>query len=131
MRVLVCGGRDYDRAEIVYEALQRIHAIRPITVVIQGEARGADALGKRWAIDMGIRVDCYPADWNTFGKYAGHLRNRNMLTFGLPDLVLAFPGGRGTNDMVMQALKESVAVIRVWESNGKPSYRSVKRRHED
>lgn len=39
---------------------------------------------------------------------AGPIRNSFMLALG-PDLVLAFPGGRGTADMVRQASEAGVA----------------------
>jgi hypothetical protein len=38
-----------------------------------------------------------------FGRSGGPKRNQQMLEEGKPDLVLAFPGGRGTADMVRRA----------------------------
>ena len=39
------------------------------------------------------------------------MRNARMLAEGKPDLVVAFPGGRGTADMVAQARKAGVRVV--------------------
>jgi len=112
MRVLVCGGRDYKDARLVFETLQALHRKTPITTVIEGGAYGADSYAREWAdtsIDQVI-VEEYKADWS-LGKKAGPIRNQRMLDEGKPDLVLAFPGGRGTADMVARAKKAGVKVI--------------------
>jgi len=113
MRVIVCGGRDYggDAARNhVIGALEDMHRETPITAVIQGGAPGADLQGKLWAEMRGIKCVTVPADWNTHGKAAGPIRNRRMLTDFNPDMVVAFPGGRGTADMVRQATAAGVKV---------------------
>lgn len=100
MRLLVCGGRDYGDQDAAFRLLDRIHALCPVTCVIQGDARGADRLAKDWAISRGVPHDDYPAQWRVHGKSAGPLRNRQMLAEGRPDKVVAFPGGSGTADMM-------------------------------
>lgn len=64
-----------------------------------------------YGADNFIRVEEYPADWARFGKSAGYLRNKQMLEEGKPDLVVAFPGGRGTANMIAIAMKAGVKVI--------------------
>jgi hypothetical protein len=111
VRIIVCGGRDYaDRAR-VFEVLDKVHALRVIAEVIQGDAPGADSLAKEWAKAHGIKhTDC-PADWKSLGRRAGPIRNRYMLTLK-PDGVVAFPGGRGTLDMISAAQEAGVPVYR-------------------
>lgn len=53
----------------------------------------------------------FPADWDKYGKRAGYLRNVQMLDEGKPDLVVAFPGGKGTAMMVKLAKERGVRVI--------------------
>ena len=48
-------------------------------------------------------IELFPADWKVRGRAAGHIRNQQMLDEGRPHLVVAFPGGRGTADMVRRA----------------------------
>lgn len=112
MKVLVCGGRAYDARSTLYSALQALYDARephePF-MVIHGEASGADMLADEWASGVGAQVVRCPANWNLFGKAAGPLRNEAMLEL-IPDLVLAFPGGPGTRDMVARALKAGVPV---------------------
>lgn len=112
-RVLVCGGRDFygdDAWNRMMEVLGDIHAETPITAVIQGGASGADMLARCWADMFNVKRITVPADWQTHGPAAGPIRNRRMLTDFKPDLVVAFPGGRGTADMVRQAKAAGVPV---------------------
>ena len=110
MRVLVCGGRDYADREFVRRTLDEIHASFPITVLVHGGAHGADMLAEHWAIDRGVTVEPHRADWSRHGKAAGPIRNANMLASGI-GLVVAFPGGRGTADMVRKAIAVGVETI--------------------
>jgi hypothetical protein len=110
-RLLVCGGRDYDDQYEIFTILDRIHARVGLGCIIHGAARGADTLAGKWAEIRGIPQEPYPADWKQHGRAAGPIRNRAMLIAGNPDGVVAFPGGRGTADMVRIA---SEAGVKVW-----------------
>jgi len=112
MKVLVCGGRDYDDAAKVEYILNRINEKAPITQIINGKARGADSLGRSWGKLRSIEVVDCPAQWDLYGKSAGYIRNKYMLTLQ-PDLVVAFPGGKGTADMIKQAVKAGVKVDQI------------------
>jgi len=98
MRVLVCGGREFGDRKLLHDTLDNL-TIQP-TIVIHGAARGADSLAAAWAYEKGIPTWPFPADWEQFGRSAGIKRNLQMLAQGNPDLVVAFPGGRGTQHMV-------------------------------
>ena len=124
MKVLVCGGRDLDPSrvwnwmeahatELCADALARAQHV-VITDVIQGGASGADQGAKRWAEASEIRVRTFPADWKQYGRAAGPLRNARMLAEGAPDVVVAFPGGAGTKDMVRKARAAGLPVVEAW-----------------
>jgi UDP-N-acetylmuramoylalanine-D-glutamate ligase len=110
--VLVCGGRDYSKASVVRATLDAIHAKTPVTLVIHGGATGADHLAWLWAGSKRIPSDSYPANWNAHGKAAGPIRNEAMLARN-PDLVVAFPGGKGTAHMVRIAKAKGTKVLEV------------------
>jgi len=110
MRLLVCGGRDYANISAVNHALGAVHRKYKITVIIEGGAYGADRLAREWAQRNNITVVTFNADWHKHGKAAGYIRNSQMLTEGKPDAVVAFPGGRGTNNMIKQACDAGVTV---------------------
>ena len=114
MRVLICGGRDFTAWEWLFEQLRvQYHQRGPFSLIIHGGARGVDTFAGEWAAGHGIPVSVYPADWKRDGKAAGVLRNQRMLDEGKPDLVIAFHGGRGTEDMVTRARKAGVNVVRI------------------
>jgi hypothetical protein len=111
MRVLVCGGRYYDDADRVFKVLSFLNERKPVSLVIHGGATGADSLAAIWASSNNISAQSFPADWERYGKSAGPRRNRQMLKEGKPDIVIAFPGGGGTDNMRQQAEKARVTVI--------------------
>lgn len=111
MKVLVTGGRDYANYEYVNSILSAIHKEKPIELIINGAAKGADDLSTRWAKENKVLYVEYPANWKRFGKSAGVIRNKEMLDKESPDIVVAFKGGRGTANMVDLATQLSVYVI--------------------
>ena len=108
-QLLVCGGRDYDDRDHVFAVLD---ALCP-EVVLQGGAQGADTLAALWAARNRRHCETMKADWKRHGKAAGPIRNQRMLDEWEPALVVAFPGGAGTEDMVRRAVKAGVPVLRV------------------
>jgi hypothetical protein len=111
MRALVCGGRDFAKREWIEEILSREQP----SVIIEGGARGADQMAREWGWRHGIPVLTFVADWETYGRAAGPIRNQRMIDQGEPDVVIAFPGGRGTADMIERALRAGIKVHTVLE----------------
>lgn len=129
MRILVTGGRAYADQTRLDEALDSIHAARPITSLMHGGASGADRLAGDWAKRRSIPTDRQSAQWDNldapgavirrspktgkfYNKAAGLQRNLTMLD-SRPDLVVAFPGGTGTAHCVANALRRGIAVMSV------------------
>jgi len=103
-RILVCGGRDYLDMPFLFGVLDMQAEQGPISTIIQGDCpTGADKLARMWAISRNEHFDRFPADWNAHGRAAGPIRNQQMIDEGKPTKVFAFPGGRGTADMVRRA----------------------------
>lgn len=113
MRVIVCGGRHYSDWTVVAKTLDAIHAKTPFSIVINGLARGADRLAARWAAERGIELQFFDPEWERYGKSGGPRRNSRMLIEGRANLVISFPGGDGTADMVRKAYARGVRVIEV------------------
>lgn len=141
-RLMVTGGRNYGlldprkvlehpkrRAEIarLKLVLDEFMTQRGISLLIHGDAKGADWGAKFWAMSRGIEHKPFSADWNDletkpvliktrsdgtrYNVLAGLARNQRMVDTK-PDCVVAFPGGSGTADAVERA---RAAGIEVWE----------------
>jgi hypothetical protein len=118
LRVLVCGGRDFRDRNTVYAALNATMpaGADPIVVIHGACPTGADSIADEWVAYCGVngvRAQRFPADWKTYGRAAGPLRNDRMIAEGKPDLVIAFKGGRGTQDCCRKAEAAGVPVRRV------------------
>ena len=103
LTILVTGGRDFSDEtllrRLIFDAAGtglESHEIR----LVHGNARGADKLAARIGIEAGFDVVPYPANWKDHGLAAGPMRNTFMFVDSKPDVVIAVPGGTGTNDMV-------------------------------
>ena len=103
MRVLVCGSRLWKDPWPILRELTKFH---DGTVVIHGDARGADHLAGVVAEGLGFEVIAVPANWNKHHKAAGPIRNKKMLSMR-PMTVLAFhediSQSKGTKHMVFIA----------------------------
>lgn len=110
-KILVCGGREFNRGDVVYNTME--HYARHYgenMVLIVGGARGADRLAQQWAEEREIVHIVCPAPWKTQGRMAGFARNLYMLDTWSPELLVAFPGGNGTAHMCRIAEAAGVPV---------------------
>lgn len=102
-RVIIAGSRSFDNATLMQEFMDyylRAKANTHRIIVISGEARGADTAGENYAKSRGYRVERYPAQWDTYGRRAGMLRNAVMGSKA--DVLVAFWDGvsTGTKHMI-------------------------------
>lgn len=103
IRVIVCGGRGYNGD--VCSPLDALLDLEGPFVLVHGDAPGADTAAALWAESRGLPIEAFPADWNRHGRAAGPRRNRRMMQAGA-GLLVAFPGGVGTEDTVRRARAE-------------------------
>ncbi|MEU0952843.1 SLOG family protein [Streptomyces niveus] len=114
--VIVTGSRLWEDHEKVFRALEDlwIDTVGPLFVRHGACHSGADQFASIWC-EMGAYGEVFeikhPADWDTYGKAAGPIRNREMAQAGA-DLCLAFPLGesRGTWNCVNECKKAGIPV---------------------
>lgn len=111
MRTIVCGGREFADRKLLRSFLSALHADRPLSVIITGGAPGADRLAEEWARHNHVPTIRMDAHWAQQGKKAGVLRNQWMLDLCAPDVVVAFPGGNGTADMMRRTEAANVKLL--------------------
>lgn len=111
MKVIIAGSRTFHDYQFLKEEMEKLNL--KIDEVVCGEAKGADSLGKQWAIENNIPVQSFYPDWNRLGKAAGMIRNHQMGYYA--DYLVAFWDGKskGTKDMIdyMQQLGKHGSVI--------------------
>ena len=99
---------------VVHDFISKLKQIYPEKqiVIITGAAKGADQLGSFYARNHNIPLKEFPADWTTYGKAAGPIRNQQMLDFALheiPALIVFWDGeSRGTKNMMNIAKRHNV-----------------------
>ena len=112
MRVIIAGSRTIHRYDILLEMIEECGW--NITTVLSGGAKGVDALGERYADEMNIKLEVYPADWKKHGKAAGPIRNR-MMAERADGLIAIMDGySRGTGNMIETAAK--LGLPNIWRS---------------
>lgn len=109
MRVIVACGRNYHDKPTIRAELMTL----PFdAVIVHGGARGDRAIARIWTDEFGGTVEEIPADWDRYGKAAGPIRNQAMIDAG-GDLMMSFPGGRGTADCTGRARQAGIRVHRI------------------
>lgn len=121
VKVIIAGSRnfyDYDKVEDAVVSYFMSHGILKENVeIISGGARGADKLGERLAISYGLQLSLFPAKWDTYGKAAGMIRNKEMADYAIKDsekaILFAFWDGesRGTKGMIDIAKRCGMEVV--------------------
>ncbi len=109
MRVIVAGGRSQILSANDREYLDELCGLLGVTEIVSGKATGVDTCGEQWAAERGMAVRRFPARWYMFGKTAGFKRNFAMADYA--DALVAFPGGSGTDHMVLTATKIGLTVF--------------------
>jgi len=121
MRVIICGSRDITDYDLVAQAIS--DSGFTVTEVVTGGASGVDRLGKRWARYNGIPEGEFPAQWETYGKAAGPIRNSEMADYASQDpeggalIAIRKNMSRGTTDMINKAKAKGLQIY-IKEVNG-------------
>jgi hypothetical protein len=110
VRVIIAGGRDFADYPALCAACDLALSRQPAVEVVSGTAKGADALGERYARERGHGLRQFPADWDTHGKAAGYRRNAEMAAYA--EALIAFWDGksRGTKHMIDLAHRAGLKV---------------------
>ena len=111
LSVTVNGSRGFNDFPFMERVLDDIFVDRGELLLIEGGAKGADRLAKRYALERGIDHKLYEADWDTLGKRAGFVRNIAMIKDS--GLLIAFWDGesKGTKHAIDFAVKDGCEVI--------------------
>lgn len=116
-KLAVVGSRDYAHLDRVEEVMYELFCSRTCNfmefLVISGGARGVDNKAIEVANKFGCKSKVYPADWNTYGKSAGAIRNKEIVKNA--DFVVCFYDGQSkgtkiTMDLCMKTGKPYIVI---------------------
>ncbi len=110
MKVVIAGSRTYINVHgdnVVFDDLKKVaHAVYEseffITEIVSGGARGVDTLGEKIAEGINVPVKRMPADWDTYGKRAGYLRNTDMAEYADAAVIVWNGESKGTKHMISE-----------------------------
>lgn len=104
-KVIIAGSRDFEDYYLLRDSVKEfLKGKRPSEVeIVSGAAKGADRLGEVFAMDNGIDVKRFPADWNSLGRSAGPIRNAKMAEYADACIVFWDGKSRGTEGMIKLA----------------------------
>jgi hypothetical protein len=117
---IVTGGRDYMLTEQDRRWLDQMLEEQDFRILLHGAAKGADAGAAEWARSRGLCDAGCPAQWEEFRRRTGSAgragpdRNRRIAHACRPPvraICLAFPGGRGTANMISFCRHERIPVL--------------------
>lgn len=120
MRVAITGDRNWTDQLAICDALETLD---PETdFVVLGDAPGADTIAHEFCEALGLSYRVHEADWDTYKRAAGPIRNGWMLDdLGKESLLDPerrevwyfhddLPNSKGTKNCVDQAIKRGVTV---------------------
>ena len=115
-KMIIAGGRDFSDMNMLERVILNMSDVEfadKKLSIVSGMARGADALGYKFAHSYGVQVYEFPAHWVRYGKKAGYMRNTQMGDFA--DGLLAFWDGdsKGTGHMInyMRSINKPVTIV--------------------
>lgn len=112
LKTIIAGSRTITDWALLYVAINwaRVAEGIEVTEVISGNARGVDQLGELYAEKYNLPLHKYPADWKTYGKSAGMIRNKEMLQTAEALIAIWDGNSRGTKNMIEIAKKAGLKV---------------------
>lgn len=109
MKTIIAGGRNYELSLEDEAKISAIHKEAVITEVISGGCpTGTDPCGEEFAKVNNIPLKIFPANWGFNGRAAGPIRNRQMAEYA--DALIIFPGGKGTVNMYLEAVRAGIKI---------------------
>lgn len=108
MKTIIAGSRGITDYFVLLQAIKDCPF--SITSVVSGCAKGIDTLGEQYAQENSLKLYKFPADWSTYGKRAGYIRNAEMADNAEALLAIWDGNSRGTKHMINTAIQKGLEV---------------------
>lgn len=114
-KLAIVGSRTFNNYDLLSETVLDHIDIQAISHIISGGAKGADSLAEQFASNWDIPTIIFKPDWNKYGRGAGMIRNKQIISES--DIVIAFWDGvsKGTKNSIDTAVKlnKNLIVVRI------------------
>lgn len=106
MKLIIAGSRHLDiPKEMIDWIIGQFQDLNDVNEIVSGTAKGVDTSGELFAKRYNMGLTKFPANWEEYGKKAGHLRNAEMAEYA-DALLLVWDGlSNGSANMKNQMLK--------------------------
>lgn len=127
MKYAIVGSRHFNDLNFIKKVFNRLYVLKDGDSFVSGGASGADSLAEDFANEIGLPIEVIKADWDTYGKAAGPIRNEKIVK--KCDILLAFLDGdvtKGTSSAIELAKKHNKTIV---VANKKDSSVKIARSH--
>ena len=108
--IIVAGDRNFTDYNYFKQCLNTLFNTERPRTIISGCAKGVDTLAIRYANEYNLPLMKFPADWDTHGKAAGPIRNKQMAQNATHLVAFLAPNSKGTRNMINQAKEHNLAI---------------------
>lgn len=102
-KVIIAGSRVFNNYNLLKEICDEL--LNDSFEIVSGTAKGADQLGEKYGLENNLKIKRFPADWNTYGKSAGYIRNEEMAKYATHCICFWNGESKGTKHMINLANK--------------------------
>jgi hypothetical protein len=133
MRIIIAGSRTFSDYKLLetecmkripdFDKIQSKNSVESNVTIISGHAKGADALGEKFALSHRLGLSLFRADWNKDKRGAGYKRNERMAKYAKDSengsMLIAFWDGKskGTKHIIDIAKRIGIQKIEIIEYN--------------
>lgn len=118
-KLAICGSRDINLSYLTVADLVSKLVTHERVEVVSGGAKGVDASALKFSQEMYLKYTEFPADWKTYGKAAGPIRNKQIAEYADQLLVIRYPDSKGSLNVAAEFRKLGKPVTEIILPNPK------------